>query len=77
MANILNECNEKVNHHLENISEEIKPFTQIFNKLFLFDKILVSENGGKTKLNRQILNDQHDLMQNKILLIISELDQSL
>lgn len=77
MANIVSECNEKINHHLENISEEIKPFTDIFNKLFVFDEILISENGGKTKLNRQILNDQHDLMQNKILLIISELDQAL
>ena len=77
MSNIIIECKEKVNHHIQNISEEIKPFTDIFNKLFMFDEILVSENGGKTKLNRQILNDQHDLMQNKILLIISELDQCL
>ena len=77
MANIINECNEKIDHHLKNISEEIKPFTDIFNILFVFDEILISENGGKTKLNRQILNDQHDLMQNKILLINSELDQSL
>jgi len=77
LANIVDECNEKVNHHIKNISEEIKPFRNIFNKLFVFDEILVSENGGKTKLNRQILNDQHDLIQNKILLIISELDQAL
>ena len=77
MANIVDECNEKINHHIKNISEEIKPFTDIFNRLFIFDEILISENGGKTKLNRQILNDQHDLMQNKILLIISELDQCL
>jgi|TARA_B100001063_G_scaffold227382_1_gene237812 hypothetical protein len=77
LANIVGECNEKVNHHIKNISEEIKPFTSIFNELFVFDKILISENGGKTKLNRQILNDHHDLMQNKILLIISELDQAL
>ena len=77
MSNIIDECNEKVNHHIKNISEEIKPFTDIFNKLFIFDEILISENGGKTKLNRQILNNQHDLMQEKILLINSELDQSL
>ena len=77
MTNIIDECNENINHHIKNISEEIKPFTDIFNKLFIFDEILISENGGKTKLNRQILNDQHDLMQNKILLIVSELDQAL
>lgn len=77
MTNITAECKEKVNLHIQKISEEIKPFRDIFNKLFMFDEILVSENGGKTKLNRQILNDQHDLMQNKILLIISELDQCL
>ena len=77
MSNIIDECNAKINHHIKNISEEIKPFTDIFNKIFIFDEILISENGGKTKLNRQILNDQHDLMQNKILLINSELNQCL
>ncbi|WP_122893723.1 hypothetical protein [Arcobacter peruensis] len=77
MANIIGECNEKINHHIKNISEEIKPFNELFNKLFIFDEILISENGGKTKLNRQILNDQHELMQERILLIHSELDKSL
>ena len=77
MSNIVAECNEKVNHHIKNISEEIKPFNKLFNKIFIFDEILISENGGKTKLNRQILNDQHDLMQDKIVVILSELDSAL
>jgi len=77
LANIIDECNEKINHHIKNISEEIKPFTEIFNRIFVFEEILVSENGGKTKLNRQILNDQHELMQERILLIHSELDKCL
>ena len=73
----LTECKEQIKQHIKAISQEIKPLKQVYNRLFIFDNILVSESGGKTKLNRQTFNDCNDLIQNKILFFLAEMDTCL
>jgi hypothetical protein len=73
----LTECKEQIDQHILTISKELIPLKVVYNKLFIFDNILVSEHGGKTKLNRQTFNESNDLIQSKILIFLNELEACL
>lgn len=62
---------------LQKISNELKILVPKYNKFFNIAKIFSSENGGKTRLNRQLFNENHEDMQSSILEINLCLDESL
>ena len=76
MSNVTT-CKDQINQHIEVISKEIISLKIVYNKLFVFDDILSSENGGKTKLNRQTFNDSNDVIQTKIVLFLNEVESCL
>lgn len=62
---------------LQKISNELKILVPKYNKFFNIAKIFSSENGGKTRLNRQLFNENHEDIQSSILEINLCLDESL
>ena len=62
---------------LEKISNELKILIPKYNKFFNIAEIFSSENGGKTRLNRQVFNENHEDIKPSILEINLCLDESL
>ncbi len=62
---------------LQKISNELKILIPKYNKFFNIAEIFSSENGGKTRLNRQVFNETHEDIQSSILEINLCLDESL
>jgi hypothetical protein len=62
---------------IEKISNELKILIVKYNKFFNIAEIFSSENGGKTRLNRQLFNENHEDIQPSILGISLCLDESL
>jgi hypothetical protein len=62
---------------IEKISNELKILIVKYNKFFNIAEIFSSENGGKTRLNRQVFNENHEDIQPSILGISLCLDESL
>ena len=60
--NNLNDFNSLISDNIENISTEINLLIPIYNKLFNIENIFTSENGVKTRLHRQIFNENHELI---------------
>jgi hypothetical protein len=48
-----------------------------YNKFFSIEDIFTSEAGGKTRLNRQVFNENHEFIEVLIIEIISALDEFL
>ena len=59
------------------ILNELKFLISKYNKFFNIAEIFSSENGGKTRLNRQVFNENHEDIQSSILKISLCLDESL
>lgn len=70
-------CKEQILLTNEKILQEIEHLKEQYNTFFIIEKIFSSENGGKTRLNRQIFNEKHEEIINKIFVIESYLDESL
>ena len=62
---------------LGKISNELKILIPKYNKFFSISEIFSSENGGKTRLNRQVFNENHEEVQSSIFEISLCLDESL
>lgn len=61
--------------NIEKISNEVLVLKSKYNKFFNIEEIFSSENGGKTRLNRQIFNENHENVQASILEISLCLDE--
>ena len=61
--------------NIEKISNEVLILKSKYNKFFNIEEIFSSENGGKTRLNRQIFNENHENIQSSILEISLSLDE--
>jgi hypothetical protein len=72
-----NENISSVLFDLQKISNELKILIPNYNKFFNIAEIFSSENGGKTRLNRQVFNENHEEIQPSILEINLCLDESL
>lgn len=59
------------------ILNELKILIPKYNKFFNIAEIFSSENGGKTRLNRQVFNENHEDIQSSILKISLCLEESL
>lgn len=76
----MNNKNENISDilfELEKISNQLKILVPIYNKFFNIEEIFSSENGGKTRLNRQVFNETHEQIQESILVINQCLNDSL
>lgn len=62
---------------IKKISNELKILIPKYNKFFNIAEIFSSENGGKTRLNRQLFNENHEGIQPSIFEISLCLDESL
>ena len=62
---------------IQKISNELRILIPKYNKFFNIAEIFSSENGGKTRLNRQLFNENHEDIQSSILEISMCLDESL
>lgn len=75
--NNLNDFNSLISDNIENISTEINLLIPIYNKLFNIENIFTSENGGKTRLHRQVFNENHELISIHISKINFQMDEIL
>lgn len=73
----LKECEEFVKLSLEACQNELEELKLIYSKFFDFHDVLTSEGGGKTRLNRQSLNADHEEIQEKIVKLNEHLDKAL
>lgn len=73
----LNDCKEQISLHLKQIEEEIVPLVDSYTTFFKIEEVFSSENGGKTRLNRQLFNENHEVILNDIVKIADILDESL
>lgn len=76
----MNNKNENISgilFDLQKISNQLKILVPIYNKFFNIAEIFSSENGGKTRLNRQLFNETHEEVQESILIINQCLNESL
>lgn len=76
MENVKN-CKEQILLINEKILQEMEYLKEQYNTFFIIEKVFSSENGGKTRLNRQIFNEKHEEIINKILIMESFLDEAL
>lgn len=73
----LNECKNAINESLEKLKIETEELVKIYNIFFNIEKIFSSENGGKTRLNRQLFNENHETIQKYIVVLHNHLDECL
>lgn len=65
----------EISKNIEKISNEVSILKAKYNKFFNIEEIFSSENGGKTRLNRQIFNENHENVQTSILEISLCIDE--
>ena len=63
--------------NISKVENEIVILKQKYNKFFSIDHIFSNENGGKTRLNRQLYNENHEDIQASIMEINYILEESL
>lgn len=63
--------------YLARIKKEIKSLDDIYIGFFKISEIFSSENGGKTRLNRQLFNENHELIVEQIAILESILGEAL
>lgn len=73
----LNDCKEAIDLSIEKAKEETEILIENYNTFFNISKVFSSENGGKTRLNRQLFNENHELIQKSILILDEYLNDSL
>ena len=73
----LKECNSAVKNCFEEIVNEVSILKDNYSRYFIFDIIFSTESTGKTRLNRQVFNENNDKIQISIKLIDTKLDNSL
>jgi len=73
----LNDCKTAIDLSIQNIKKETKELMECYNVFFNIEKVFSSENGGKTRLNRQLFNENHDLIQRSIMILNGYLDDAL
>lgn len=74
--NSLEECEEFVKTSIEMCQNEVKELKEIYSKFFDFNDVLTSEGGGKTRLNRQSLNSDHEEIYERIVKLNEVLDKA-
>lgn len=75
--NSLEECEDFIKSFLEICQNEAEELKEIYSKFFDFNDILTSEGGGKTRLNRQSLNNDHEEIQAKIVKLNENMENCL
>lgn len=73
----LQECKNSIKECLEEISNEVNILKENYSRYFIFDVIFSTESTGKTRLNRQIFNENNEKIQVSIKLLNEKLDNSL
>jgi hypothetical protein len=79
VGNTLDTLNNKLSESLDTkkILNEVDLLITFYNKFFTIEDIFTSEIGGKTRLNRQVFNENDELIQNSISKINLILDDFL
>lgn len=70
-------CKKEIIEYLEKIQDELMPLEDLYDTFFKIEEVFSSENGGKTRLNRQLFNENHEIIIKIIATIESLLDESL
>ena len=73
----LKDYKSQIFSNISKIENEIAILKQKYNKFFSIDHIFSNENGGKTRLNRQLYNENHEDIQTSIMEINYILEESL
>ena len=73
----LNDFNKQISTNIENILAEVEILIPIYIDFFDIEKIFSSENGGKTRIHRQLFNENHELIKLSISKINLEMDEIL
>ncbi len=73
----INSCKEEISLRLNKIEQEIVPLINDYETFFNIEKVFSSENGGKTRLNRQLFNENHESIVEKIVQINDIFDDAL
>ncbi len=68
---------EKVYFNIGQLENEVLILKQKYEKFFSISNIFSNENGGKTRLNRQLYNENHEDIQTSISFINSNLNESI
>lgn len=70
-----NDFNSLISPYIKKILFEVDTLVPIYNKFFNIEEIFSSENGGKTRLNRQLFNSNDELIKISISKINLEIDE--
>lgn len=73
----LNNYKSQVSLNISKLENEILTLKQKYEKFFSISNIFSNENGGKTRLNRQLYNENHEDIQTSIMEINYILEESL
>lgn len=73
----LKECKNAVKDSFKEILNEVNILKDNYSRYFVFDVIFSTESTGKTRLNRQIFNENNEKIQISIKIINDILDNSL
>lgn len=73
----LNNYKSQVSLNISKLENEILFLKQKYEKFFSISNIFSNENGGKTRLNRQLYNENHEDIQTSIMEINYILEESL
>ena len=73
----INDFDKLISKNIEEISIQVDVLIPIYNKFFDIEKIFSSENSGKTKINRQVFNENHEQIKESVIKINLEIDEIL
>ena len=73
----INDFDKLISKNIEEISTQVDILIPIYNKFFDIEKIFSSENSGKTKINRQVFNENHEQIKESVIKINLEIDEIL
>ena len=73
----LKDYKSQIFSNISKIEKEVAILKQKYDKFFSIDHIFSNENGGKTRLNRQLYNENHEDIQTSIMEINYILEESL
>lgn len=74
---IIKNCEDKVLQEVRKVREELDFIEEEYTDFFIIDKIFSSENGGKTRIHRQLFNKNHEDIIEKINLCKNYLNNSI
>ncbi|QKF74321.1 hypothetical protein AFAEC_2177 [Aliarcobacter faecis] len=73
----LNNYKSQISLNISKLENEVLILKQKYEKFFSISNIFSNENGGKTRLNRQLYNENHEDIQTSIMEINYILEESL